>query len=230
MSSSCIKNLLHSSCLKKLIYPKQEPDSAWCSLLKEENEFLKMQVIHNQAEMDALQKKLDFCLEEKEELERYVNDLFKILEEERYSRPACKSEEAEAIERAFNKQLLELYEQKAAESTYESLNEADAIHENDTIDHNDAGLDKHGEEKEVELKKVVDNLEQQLMEMHEENEKLMGLYERAMQERDEFKRMFSSGSLNRKEDREFEYYEKLVEVDGGEESMDKPHVQFEAKD
>ncbi|XWS52766.1 hypothetical protein CRYUN_Cryun11dG0100400 [Craigia yunnanensis] len=259
----------------------QEPDSAWCSSLKEENEFLRMQAIHNQAEMDALQKKLDFCLEEKEELERYVNDLFNKLEEERSSRPvkevqqtehhslsvdvpminlndqmeiktmvdaiaAASQREAEALERAFklsqendelrlklkgyvedNKQLLELYEHKAAESTYK---EADAIHENDSTNHTAAGLDEHGEEKEVELKTVVDNLEQQLMEMHEENEKLMGLYERAMQERDELKRMFSSGSLNRRETREFECPEKLVEVDGEEDSMDKHHVQFEAKD
>ncbi|XWS73804.1 hypothetical protein CRYUN_Cryun02cG0160600 [Craigia yunnanensis] len=259
----------------------QEPDSAWCSSLKEENEFLRMQAIHNQAEMDALQKRLDFCLEEKEELERYVNDLLKKLEEERCSRPvkevqqtelhslsvdvpminlndqmelktmvdaiaAASQREAEAHERAFklsqendelrlklkgyvedNKQLLELYEQKAAENNYKSLNEADTAHENDTTDHTDAGLDEHGEEKEVELKKVVDNLEQQLMEMHEENEKLMGLYERAMQERDEFKRMFSSGSLNRREAREFECPEKLVEVYGGEDSLDKAHVQSE---
>ncbi|XP_022756048.1 kinesin-like protein KIN-12E [Durio zibethinus] len=256
-----------------------EPDSAWCSSLKEENEFLRMQ-----AEMAALQKKLGFCLEEKEELERYVNDLLKKLEEERSSRPvkevqrtklhslsedvpminlndqielktmvdaiaAASEREAEAHERAFklsqendelriklkgyvedNKQLLELYEQKAAESGYRSLNEADTSHENDTVDQTDAGLDEHSEEKELKLKKVVDNLEQQLMEMHEENEKLMGLYERAMQERDELKRMFSPGNLDRRKDREFECPEKLVEVDGGENSLDKAHLEFGAKD
>ncbi|XVF47035.1 hypothetical protein PTKIN_Ptkin03bG0076700 [Pterospermum kingtungense] len=255
----------------------QEPDSAWYSSLKEENEFLRMQAIHNQAEMDALQKKLDFCLEEKEELERYVNDLFKKLEEERSARAvkevqqtelhstigtdqmelktmvdaiaAASQREAEAHERALklshendelrlklkgyvedNKQLLELYEQKAAERVYESLNEADSTHENDTTGHTDAALNEHSEEKEVELKTVVDNLEQQLMEMHEENEKLLGLYEKAMQERDEFKRMLSSGSLNRREAREFGCPEKLVEVDGGEDSLDKAHVQFEARE
>ncbi|XVE59694.1 hypothetical protein DITRI_Ditri05aG0066600 [Diplodiscus trichospermus] len=261
----------------------QEPNSAWCSSLKEENEFLRMQAIHNQAEMDALQKKLDFCLEEKEELERYVNVLLKKLEEERSSRSAevqqtelhslsmdvpvvnlndqmelktmvdaiaaASQREAEAHERAFklsqeneelriklkgyvedNKQLLELYENKAAESDYKSLNESDATHEKGMMDHPDASLDEPSEEKVVELKKVIDNLEQQLTEMHEENEKLMGLYERAMQERDEFKRMFSSGSLNRREAREFECPEKLVEVDAGENSLDKTLVQFEAKD
>ncbi|XP_022732377.1 kinesin-like protein KIN-12E [Durio zibethinus] len=264
---------------------RQEQDSTWCSSLKEENEFLRMQAIHNKAEMDALQKKLEFCLEEKEELERYVSDLLKKLEEERSSRPekediqqtelsslsvdvpmvklndqmelktmvdtiaAASQREAEALEKAFklsqendelrlklkgcvedNKQLLELYEQKVAETNYKSLNEGDTTHENDITDHTDAGLDEHGEETQVQLKKVVDNLEQQLTEMHEENEKLMGLYERAMQERDEFKRMFSSGALIRGEAREFECPEKLVEVDGGEDSLDKPQVQFEAKD
>lgn len=162
---------------------------------------------------------------------------------------AASQREAEAHERAFNlsqeneelrsklksyvednKQLLELYEQNAAERNYKGSNESD-INENDTTDHTDAALHENCEEEQVELKKVVDNLEQQLTEMHEENEKLMGLYERAMQERDEFKRMFSSsGTPNRMEPREFECPEKLVEVDGGEDSLDKPHVQFESKD
>ncbi|XVF05055.1 hypothetical protein REPUB_Repub05bG0138100 [Reevesia pubescens] len=263
----------------------QEQDSAWCSSLKEENEFLRMQAIHNKVEMDALHKKLEFCVEQKEELERYVNDLLEKLEEERSSRSekedlqhtelhslpvdvpminlndqmelktmvdaiaAASQREAEALEKAFklsqendelrlklkgyvedNKQLLELYEQKAAESNYKSLDDADTPNENDTTNHTDAILDEHNEEKEVELKKVVDNLELQLMEMHEENEKLMGLYERAMQERDEFKRMVSSGSLNRREAREFECPEKLVEIDGGEDNLDKPHIlQYEEK-
>lgn len=162
---------------------------------------------------------------------------------------AASQREAEAHERAFklsqendelrlklkgyvedNKQLLELYEQKAAERDYKCLNEADSTHENVAMDHTDSVLNERSEEKEVELKNVVDNLEQLLVEMHEENEKLMGLYERAMQERDEFKRMLSSGSLNRREAREFECPEKLVEVDGGEDSLDKAHVQVEAKE
>ncbi|GMI99460.1 hypothetical protein like AT3G44050 [Hibiscus trionum] len=245
-----------------------------------------MQAIHNKTEMDVLQKKLEFCLDEKEELERYVSDLLNKLEEERSSRlekesiqqtelrslsadvptinnpndqvelktmvdaiAAASQREAEAHEKAFklsqendelrsklkgyvedNKQLLELFEQKAAERNCKSLNEG-GINENVTTNHTDAGLHEKGEEEQVELKKVVDNLEQQFTEMHEENDKLMGLYERAMQERDEFKRMFSSlGTPNRTEPREFECPEKLVEVDGGEGSLDKPHVQFESKD
>ncbi|KAE8656724.1 Alpha/beta-Hydrolases superfamily protein [Hibiscus syriacus] len=251
-------------------------DSAWSSSHKEENEFLRMQAIHNKSEMDALQKKLEFCLEEKEELERYVSDLLNKLEEERSSRSAkeaiqqtelrslsadvptiitpndqvelktmvdaiaaASQREAEAHEKAFklsqendelrsklkgyvedNKQLLELFEQKASERNCKGLNEGDI---------NDVGLHENGEEELVKLKKDVDNLEQQLTEMHEENDKLMGLYERAMQERDEFKRMFSSlGTPNRKEPREC--LEKLIEFDEGEGSLNKPQVQFESKD
>ncbi|KAL4335216.1 hypothetical protein GQ457_07G042920 [Hibiscus cannabinus] len=267
--------------LNELI-PRQERNSDWCSNT-EENEFLRMQAIHNKAEMDILQKKLEFCLEEKEELERYVSDLLNKFEEDRTSKSekeaiqktelhslpvdvpiinnpndqvelktmvdaiaAASQREAEAHERAFklsqendelrsklkgyvedNKQLLELFEQKAAERNCKSLNEGD-INENVTTNHTDAGLHENGGEEQVELKKVVGNLEQQLTEMHEENEKLMGLYERAMQERDEFKRMFSSlGTLNRTEPREFECPEKLVEVDGTEGSSDKPHLKLE---
>jgi kinesin family protein 15 len=55
--------------------------------------------------------------------------------------------------------------------------------------------------------KTVENLEQQLMETHEENEKLMGLYEIAMHERDELRRLLSSDEQNR-------VGEKLMEVDG----------------
>lgn len=45
------------------------------------------------------------------------------------------------------------------------------------------------------------------MEMHDENEKLMGLYEIGMHERDELRRMLSSDEQNR-------VGEKLIEVDG----------------
>ncbi|GMI81650.1 hypothetical protein like AT3G44050 [Hibiscus trionum] len=264
---------------------RQEKNSDWCSNT-EENEFLRMQAIHNKAEMDILQKKFEFCLEEKEELERYVNDLLTKFEDERSSKlekealqqtevrslpadvpiinnpndqvelktmvdaiAAASQREAEAHEKAFklsqendelrsklkgyvedNKQLLELFEQKAAERNCKNSNEGD-INENVTMNHADAGLHENGEEEQVELKKVVGNLEQQLTEMHEENEKLMGLYERAMQERDEFKRMFSSlGTPNRTEPREFECPEKLVEVDEAEGSLDKPRLQLDSND
>lgn len=76
------------------------------------------------------------------------------------------------------------------------------------------------ERKEAEMKKVVENLEHQLVEMHEENDKLLGMYEQAMQERDEFKRMVSLGGQNKAEARgEFDCPEKLVEIDGGKQQI-----------
>ncbi|KAK1411578.1 hypothetical protein QVD17_38129 [Tagetes erecta] len=51
-------------------------------------------------------------------------------------------------------------------------------------------------QKEVELRGLNENLEQQLVEIHQENDKLLGLYETAMQERDELKRLFTPGGQN----------------------------------
>ncbi|TXG73496.1 hypothetical protein EZV62_002075 [Acer yangbiense] len=290
-----------------LLLSSQELGSPWQSSIKEENEFLRMQAIHNQAEMETLQKQLEFCHEEKEKLERHVSDLVKKLEEETSSR-AMKEEaqqaglplsndvpiinfndqlelktmvdaiagasqrEAEAHQAAiilskeneelqskfevlneekseltkFNDELrlklkvlieeksklIELYERAAAESNYQSSKKAELAEENRTEDNNNGCLDTLVEQKEVEMKKVVENLEHQLMEMHEENEKLLGLYETAMQERDEFKRMISSSERNRDEARgEFDCPERLVEVDGGNHFVsDEPSVCTETKD
>ncbi|KAI9197000.1 hypothetical protein LWI28_028928 [Acer negundo] len=290
-----------------LLLSSQELGSPWQSSIKEENEFLRMQAIHNQAEMETLQKQLEFCLEEKEKLERHVSDLVKKLEEETSSR-AMKEEaqqaglplpndvpiidfndqlelktmvdaiagasqrEAEAHQAAiilskeneelrskfevlneekseltkFNDELrlklkvlieeksklIELYERAAAESNYQNSKKAELAEENRTEDNNSGCLDTLVEQKEVKMKKVVENLEHQLMEMHEENEKLLGLYETAMKERDEFKRMISSSERNRAEARgEFDCPERLVEVDGGNHFVsDEPSVCTETKD
>ncbi|KAH8497705.1 hypothetical protein H0E87_016837 [Populus deltoides] len=56
----------------------QEPRSPCQSSINEENEFLRIQ-----AEIDLLHKQLEFCFEEKDRLERHVNDLMMKLEEER---------------------------------------------------------------------------------------------------------------------------------------------------
>ncbi|GAU17140.1 hypothetical protein TSUD_106390 [Trifolium subterraneum] len=64
---------------------KQEPSpkSRWQSTLREENEFLRIQAIQNQAEMDTIRKKLEVCLGEKEKLERQVDDLKAKFEQEK---------------------------------------------------------------------------------------------------------------------------------------------------
>lgn len=105
-----------------------------------------------------------------------------------------------------NNKLIELYEQVAAENSSRALGNA----EKDTSISSNAEAQNSAEialevEKSAaeELKKRIGNLENQLSEMHEENEKLMSLYENAMKEKDEFKRLLSSPGQ-----------EKLIKVDG----------------
>ncbi|KAF4371050.1 hypothetical protein G4B88_002979 [Cannabis sativa] len=246
----------------------KEPGLPWQSSISEENEFLRMQAIQNQAEMDSLTKKMQLFLEEKEELEKIVKDLATKLEEERSAKAfkeempqlelnplssdmplinfsdqmelktmvdaiaAASQKEAEAHETAIvmskeneelrmklkvlledNNKLIELYEKAAAESNNKITADPQSAQEGIEM-HNNDGIEL-SKEREVEMNKVVENLEHQLMEMHEENDKLLGLYERAMQERDELKRKLSScgeQSVNTK--REFDCAEKVVEVDG----------------
>ncbi|KAJ6765704.1 KINESIN FAMILY MEMBER 1A [Salix purpurea] len=251
----------------------QEPRTPCQSSINEENKFLRIQVIQNQAEIDLLHKKLEFCFEEKERLERHVNDLMMKLEEERCFRAsnekteqlelplstdasvvdvndgmelkamvdaiaAASQQEAEAHEKAITmstennelrlkletfieaneelrsklkalieekNSLIEMYERAASESNYKNVN-GDESEQNDMEVHDNDSPPELAKASEREMK-TVENLEQQLKEMHDENEKLMGLYEIAMHERDELKRMLSFDEQNR-------VGEKLIEVDG----------------
>ncbi|KAL8246198.1 hypothetical protein R6Q59_007414 [Mikania micrantha] len=86
-----------------------------------------------------------------------------------------------------NDRLLGLYEKAMQEK-----DECTRVEENqkNNVDHTEFA------DKEIELRKLNENLEQQIAEMHEENDKLLGLYEKAMQERDELKKLFCSGGQN----------------------------------
>ncbi|RDX93421.1 Kinesin-like protein KIN-12E, partial [Mucuna pruriens] len=251
---------------------KQEssPKSRWQSSLREENEFLRIQAIQNQAEMDTIRKKLEVCLEEKEILKRHVDDLTVKLEQEKSQTinegkeqmnlpsatdmpvinsndqlelkamvdaiAAASQREAEAHEIAImlakendelkmklktliedNSKLIELYEQAAAENNNRNVNKGgDSQEIGSKIDNGCYSLETTKEEA-TELKGAVENLQHQLMEMNEENEKLMNLYERAMQERDDLKRTLSCFGRERVETKgDMECPEKLVEVDDGE--------------
>lgn len=95
-----------------------------------------------------------------------------------------------------NNKLIELYEQVAAENSSRDLGntETDSSSNNAEAQKNkscDITLEVEKSAAE-ELKKIIGNLENQLSEMHEENEKLMSLYENAMKEKDEFKRLLSA--------------------------------------
>ncbi|KAK4441353.1 Kinesin-like protein KIN-12E [Sesamum alatum] len=250
----------------------QEPSSPWRTSINEENEFLRMQAIQNQSELDSLRKRLDFCVGEKEKLERHVNDLTKELEAERFSKEALAEEtqkeqtklhslmnvpnvgqsetelktmvdaiaaasqrEAEAHEMAIflskendelrmklkvliedNNKLIDLYERAVAENSKScdsSLNTRE-----DTTEDQNHHLTKLAEEKEQEMRGELEKLKCQLTEMHEENDKLMSLYEKAMQERDEFKRVIASVQHKNVDDEKGDLIcpEKLVEVDVGQ--------------
>ncbi|XP_061957709.1 kinesin-like protein KIN-12E isoform X1 [Populus nigra] len=275
----------------------QEPRSPCQSSINEENEFLRIQTIQNQAEIDLLRKQLEFCFEEKDRLERHANDLMMKLEEERSYRAtnerteqlelplstdasvvnandqmelktmvdaiaAASQREAEAHEKAITlytennelqlkletfivaneelqsklkalieekNSLIEMYERAASKSSYNNVNDSESeqngmeVHDDDnSAERGQNGMEVHNNDSASELAnlselemRTVENLEQQRMELQEENEKLMGLYEIAMHERDELRRRLSSYEQNRVESSgELHCPEKHVEVDG----------------
>ncbi|KAI5412598.1 Kinesin-like protein KIN-12E, variant 3 [Lathyrus oleraceus] len=263
---------------------KQEPSpkSRWQSSLREENEFLRIQAIQNHAEMDTILKKLEVCLEEKEKLERQVDDLKAKFEQEKSQLSETTTEgreqidppsiningqmelktmvdaiaaashrEAEAHETAIilsreieelkvklramiedNSKLLELYEQAAAENnrnitkwenSQEIVSKAALKREEEAalkrviedLQHQLTEINEEKREEEAALKRVIEDFQHQLTEINEENEKLMSLYERAMQEKDDLKRTLSCSGHERVETQgeELDRVEKLVEVD-----------------
>uniref|UniRef100_A0ACD6A7U1 Uncharacterized protein n=1 Tax=Avena sativa TaxID=4498 RepID=A0ACD6A7U1_AVESA len=264
----------------------------------EKNEFLYLQAIQNEREIESLRKNLSVCLQAKEKLERRVDELTVELEaakkcdhENKESEVAQLQEqsvlldaqtelktlvdaiatasqrEAEAHETAIgltkeneelrtelkvliedNKRLVDLYEHAIVnievkqDGNYpsvphtEDVNEQQSSHPScggNTV--NDSLLD-YQPESATGFPKMMDEkcshkddlsrsefseLQLQLEEMHEENDKLMSLYEQAMQERDEFKRKVSEQSNpEATEDIQFR------ETDAGmDEAMDTEDIQ-----
>ncbi|KAG2545864.1 hypothetical protein PVAP13_9KG464522 [Panicum virgatum] len=229
----------------------------------EENEFLRLQAIQNEREIESLRKKLTFCVEAKENLERRVDELTMELELTKKhdgKNNECKAvelqeqgeeglhdelktlvdaiasasqREAEAHETAIglakeneelrmqlkvliedNKRLVELYEHAVVNvganqddncltipgnehacDQQGSHPNAPPVGTSDLHAHNSSNMEevsKIADEKCINEDNLSRNtcseLRLQLEEMHEENDRLMGLYEKAMQERDEFKR------------------------------------------
>ncbi|KAL1192827.1 Kinesin-like protein KIN-12E [Cardamine amara subsp. amara] len=217
--------------ISNMFCPNQNQESKKLSSIQDENEFLQMQAIQNRAEMESLQKSLSFSIDEKERLEKLVNNLSKELEGRIRSSGmvgdddqievktmvqaiACASQrEAEAHETAIklskenddlrqkmkvliedNNKLIELYEQVAAENSSRALQNTEIDSSSNNAEaQNSAEIALEVEKSAAEeLKKMIGNLENQLSEMHDENEKLMSLYENAMKEKNELKRMVSS--------------------------------------
>ncbi|KAJ6346378.1 hypothetical protein OIU78_008923 [Salix suchowensis] len=260
----------------------QEPRSPRQSSINEENEFLRIQAIQNQAEIDLLHKQLEFCFEEKDRLERAINERTEQLELPLSTDgsvvnandqmelktmvdaiAAASQREAEAHEKAITlytennelqlkletfieanedlqsklkalieekNSLIEMYERAASKSSYNNVKDSESeqngmeVNDDDnSAERRQNGVEAHNNNdspselaklSELEMK-TVENLEQQRMELQEENEKLMGLYEIAMHERDEIRRRLSSSyEQNRVESRgELHCPEKHVEVD-----------------
>ncbi|KAI4984891.1 hypothetical protein ZWY2020_017521 [Hordeum vulgare] len=251
----------------------------------EKNEFLLVQAIQNEREIESLRKNLSVCLQAKEKLERRVDDLtvelevakkcnhenkeFKAAQHQEQSVlldaqtelktlvdaiATASQREAEAHETAIgltkeneklrtdlttliedNKRLVDLYEQAIVNIEVKQHGNYPSIPQTEDSDEqqsshpsnggNDSLLDDQPEvaygppsdaveepmivyencsHKDVPSRSEFSELQLQLEEMHEENDKLMSLYEKAMQERDEFKRRISEQSnLESPEDIQF---------------------------
>ncbi|XP_078437398.1 kinesin-like protein KIN-12G [Wolffia australiana] len=122
------------------------------SSLTEENEFLRMQAIQNEHEVEALRKNLTSCMEAKEKLERRVDELAARLDDagggdrEEKEREELRAQVALLV--GDNNQLIALYEAAT--------------------------------EQQAEQRKQSKEREEELRDLREENERLMGLYEAAM--------------------------------------------------
>lgn len=115
-----------------------------------------------------------------------------------------------------NNKLIDLYERAVAENRTKSSDRSEIPWQDTTEDHSDC-VAKVNEAKEVEIETESEKLKCQLMELHEENDRLLSLYEKAMQERDELKRVIASGQRKNVDDKEnHSSPEKLVEIDNGQ--------------
>ncbi|KAH7653207.1 Plus-end-directed kinesin ATPase protein [Dioscorea alata] len=130
-----------------------------------------------------------------------------------------------------NNKLIELYESTAAGCTGKQAQDTVQVESNEGQKNIREEFIMHDDSSHQNLcsdTRDVGYLENQLREMHEENEKLMVLYENAMQERDEFKRMFFSNELmNVEPKQEICCPEKLVEMDQGNNDQNLGHAEPE---
>ncbi|PIN20933.1 Kinesin-like protein [Handroanthus impetiginosus] len=150
----------------------QESASPWRTSMNEENEFLRIQAIQNQSELDSLRKKLDFCIEEKEKLERHVSELGKELEAERLSK--------EVIAEQAQKRQTEL--PSLINDHIQIARQSDQTEIKTMVDAIAAASQREAEAHEMAilLSKENDELKMKLKVLIEDNNKLIDLYERAV--------------------------------------------------
>lgn len=127
-----------------------------------------------------------------------------------------------------NNKLIDLYERAVSENRTESSHSSEIPWKVTTEDHSDS-IAKADNTKEVEIEKEFEKLKCQLTEMHEENDKLLSLYEKAMLEGDELKKVIASVQNKNADDKgNNSCPERLVEVDKGQRlSFGRASVCFE---
>ncbi|KAK8957790.1 Kinesin-like protein KIN12B [Platanthera zijinensis] len=204
----------------KLMHEKNAEDHplfSWDSSVNEENELLRLEAIQNRREAESLQKNMKVCLEAKEMLERRVDELLLKLDEEQKKIDNLRQESQlpQTLDVISDDQmeLKAMVDAIAAASQREAEAHETAItlaRENEElhmklkvlIADNRKLMDLHDESTEVKAgnleDKKVENLEHQLCEMLEENEKLMGLYEEAMEELHDESTEVKAGNLEDK--------------------------------
>ncbi|EXB39677.1 Kinesin-like protein KIF15 [Morus notabilis] len=153
-----------------LLISNKEPGLPWQSSINEENEFLRMEAIQNQAEMDTLRKNLELCLEQKETLERSVNDLAAKLEEERLSKAMYGvTPQVELPSLATDVPMINFSDQMELKAMVDAIAAA-------------SQREAEAHETAIVLSKENDELRMKLKVLIEDNNKLIELYERATAE------------------------------------------------
>ncbi|KNA12210.1 hypothetical protein SOVF_127820 [Spinacia oleracea] len=148
----------------------KESASSWQSIIKEENEFLRMQAIQNQAEIDSLRKKLESYVEAKEKTERHIKDLEAELEEIRSAKDTKEESEKLQID--------------APLTMTNDINNSDQLELKAMVDVIGAASQREAEAHEmaITLAKENDELRAKIKVLLEDNSKLIDLYERAAAE------------------------------------------------
>ncbi|KAL3354801.1 hypothetical protein AABB24_019079 [Solanum stoloniferum] len=149
--------------------------SPWRTSINEENEFLRVQAIQNQSELDALHRQLGFCVDEKDKLERQLNDLEKELEFERSSKAVLMEESKKG----------QIEPSLVANDQAPTIAVSDQTELTTIVDAIAAASQREAEAHEtaISLSKENDELRMKLKVLIEDNNKLIELYEQAVAEK-----------------------------------------------
>ncbi|KAH9330267.1 hypothetical protein KI387_002375 [Taxus chinensis] len=158
---------------------QKEPSEAEFSTSSEESEILQKQVDQHRREAEALRNNLSFCLEAKEKLERRVDDLMIQIEKFKVSNSLKAVEMATSTEDTYLQDLESGVEGLSAQRELKDLVEAIS-----------AASQREAEAQgtAIFLAREVEDLRKKLRESVDDNKRLIDMYEKAMQERDEVRK------------------------------------------